>query len=256
MRYFMELAYNGTRFHGWQRQPADASVQETLEEAFSLILRHPIELTGCGRTDTGVHASQYFAHFEFPGDFPPGFLRRINKFLGPDIAIYAIFPVEGDAHARFSANYRAYRYDLTSRKDPFRRETAFYYPWAAQLDHDQMQAAARLLLDYEDFTPFCKTGSDAKTMRCTLHRSEWLFGEHDLSYHIAANRFLRGMVRLIVGMCLSVGEGKLSLAEVRKAMDEQTLLPKSVSINPEGLFLCEVRYPFATEGALAGKLEE
>jgi tRNA pseudouridine38-40 synthase len=254
MRYFMELAYNGARFHGWQRQPADASVQETLEDAFSLILRSPLEITGCGRTDTGVHASQYFAHFDFAGEFPPGFIRRINKFLGPDIAVYSIFPVDQEAHARFSAHYRAYRYDLTSRKDPFRRETAFYYPWAAQLDREKMQAAARLLRDYEAFAPFCKTGSDAKTMRCELFRSEWVFGEHELSYHVAANRFLRGMVRLIVGMCLSVGEGKLTLDEVKEALEQQTFLPKSVSINPEGLFLCEVRYPFNTEGDRPGQL--
>lgn len=244
MRYFIELAYNGTRFHGWQRQPEDASVQETLEEAFSLILRDQVEITGCGRTDTGVHASQYFAHFDFGGEFPPNFPRRINKFLGPDIALHAIEAVAPEAHARFDATYRAYRYDISARKDPFRQETALYYPWAEQLDRSAMQAAAGLLLEYEEFAPFCKTGSDAKTKRCQLFRSEWEFHPQAMSYHIAANRFLRGMVRLIVGMCLSVGEGKLSLEEVRTALDQQTPLPKSVSINPEGLFLCEVRYPF------------
>ena len=244
MRYFIELAYNGTRFHGWQRQPSAVSVQQSLEEAFSLILRTPIEITGCGRTDTGVHAARYYAHFDFAGDFPPSFVRRMNKYIGGDIAIFGIHPVADHAHARFDAVRRAYRYNLITRKDPFRQETAFCYPPAASFDQEAMQAAAMLLLSYEEFTPFCKTGSDAKTMRCDLFRSEWEFHEHEFIYHVAANRFLRGMIRLIVGMCLSVGEAKLSLEEVRKALDEQTLLQKSVSVNPEGLYLSEVKYPY------------
>ncbi len=244
MRYFIELAYNGTRFHGWQRQPKDSSVQQTLEEAFSLILRSPIEITGCGRTDTGVHAAAYYAHFDFAGEFPPGFIRRMNKYLGHDIAIFQILPVSPDAHTRFDAVRRAYRYQVITRKDPFRRETAYFYALQHQLDQEAMQAAAKLLLDYDHFAPFCKTGSDAKTMRCELFRSEWVFGEHEHVYHVAANRFLRGMVRLIVGMCISVGEGKLQLEDVRRALDEQSPLQKSLSVNPEGLFLSEVVYPY------------
>lgn len=245
MRYFIELAYNGAAYYGWQVQPEQVSVQETITRALALILRSPeLEIMGCGRTDTGVHASQYFAHFDFAEEFPRGFVSRLNKFLPKDIAIRRIFPVADDQHARFDAHYRAYQYHLTWQKDPFRQETSFYLYRAQHFDQALIQAAAKLLLEYEAFFPFCKTGSDAKTMRCTLFRSEWEFKDDEWVYHIAANRFLRGMVRLIVGMCLSVGEGKLSLAQVREALDKQEHLPKSLSIAPEGLFLTEVRYAF------------
>jgi tRNA pseudouridine38-40 synthase len=245
MRYFIELAYQGTAYHGWQIQPKQVSVQSTITNALALILRQPeLEIVGCGRTDTGVHASQYFAHFDYDGEFPPGFTARLNKFLPPDIAIHRIFPVEEDQHARFGANYRAYEYHLCWQKNPFRQHTCYYYRPAPTLDQQAMQAAAQLLLEYEEFFPFCKTNSDAKTMRCELHRSEWEFGQESWIFHIAANRFLRGMVRLIVGMCLSVGEGKMDLATVRRALDEQQRLSRSLSVAPEGLFLSEVRYPF------------
>jgi tRNA pseudouridine38-40 synthase len=247
MRYFLELAYHGANYKGWQKQPNAPSVQETLEQAFSTVLNQAIEITGCGRTDTGVHASQYFAHFDFQGQFPRAFLRRINKFLPKDIAIYQLFPVNWQQHSRFDAHYRAYRYHLSPRKDVFRPDTLFYYPRATQLNKTLMAEAAALLLEYDHFLPFCKTGSDAKTMRCDLYRSEWEFGEQEFIYHIAANRFLRGMVRLIVGMQLSVGLGKVKLAEVRQALDTQTRLPQALSVAPEGLFLTEVRYPFLEE---------
>lgn len=247
MRYFLELSYHGANYHGWQKQPQAVSVQEVLEQAFSTVLNHPIEITGCGRTDTGVHASQYFAHFDFQGQFPREFLRRINKFLPKDIAIHQLFPVDWQQHSRFDAHYRAYRYHLSPVKDVFRPATVLYYPRATQLNKTLMEEAAALLLEYDHFLPFCKTGSDAKTMRCTLHRSEWVFTEKEYVYHIAANRFLRGMVRLIVGMQLSVGLGKIKLPEVRHALDTQTRLPKALSVAPEGLFLTEVRYPFLEE---------
>lgn len=247
MRYFIELAYNGANYHGWQRQPSAHSVQQTLEEAFSTILNQRLEITGCGRTDTGVHASQYYAHFDYPHEFPREFLKRVNKFLPKDIAIFRIFPVHWKRHTRFDAYHRAYRYHVTTRKDPFRTHTALYYPRADKLNQSLMLEAANLLLDYDHFLPFCKTGSDAKTMRCQLYRSEWEFGEHELVYHIAANRFLRGMVRLIVGMQLSVGLGKVKLTEVKEALDQQIRLQKSLSVPPEGLFLTDVRYDFSEE---------
>lgn len=246
MRYFIELAYNGTAYHGWQVQPKHISVQETITKALSLILRQPdLEIVGCGRTDAGVHASQYFAHFDFPGEFPKGFLPRINNFLAKDIFIRRIFPVTPDQHARFDAHYRAYEYHLSWLKNPFRQDTCLYFHRAKTFDQERIQAAAKILLEYTEFYPFCKTGSDAKTMRCELYRSEWEFKEEEWIFHIAANRFLRGMVRLIVGMCLSVGEGKMQLEDVRQAMEEQKHLHKSISIAPEGLFLSEVRYPFS-----------
>ena len=248
MRYFIELAYRGTAYHGWQIQPERVSVQSTITHALALILRAPeLEIVGCGRTDAGVHASQYFAHFDYAGEFPPGFVARLNKFLPADIAIRRIFPVADDRHARFDAEYRAYEYHLCWEKDPFREHTCYYYRPAAALDREAMQAAAALLLDYEEFFPFCKTNSDAKTMCCQMYRSEWAFGEESFVYHVAANRFLRGMVRLIVGMCLSVGAGKLDLATVRRALDRRERLARSLSVAPEGLFLSEVRYGFPSK---------
>ena len=244
MRYFAELAYKGTAYFGWQRQPEQISVQEQIENALSTILNLQIPIVGCGRTDTGVHASQYFIHFDFEGDFPQEFVRRLNKFLPPDIVIYRIFPVAADAHARYDATRRAYEYHLSYQKDPFSIDTNYFFPFAHQLDLFKLQEGANLLLQYEDFFPFCKSRTDVKTMKCELFRSEWEIQEgKKLIFHIAANRFLRGMVRLIVGMCLKVGLGKVKLEEVQQAMEQQTRLERSWSVPPEGLFLTEVVYP-------------
>lgn len=243
MRYFIELAYNGTAYYGWQRQPNQVSVQATLEQTLGMMLRIPhLEITGCGRTDTGVHASSYYAHFDTDAPLPDHLVSRINKVLPKDIAIRRVFPVAEELHARFDAHYRAYTYYVAAQKDPFRPNTVLHIPYLSRLDTDAVQATAQMLLQYDQFAPFCKTGSDAKTMHCQLHRSEWVFADAEWQYHIAANRFLRGMVRLIVGACLSVGEGKVALSAVRHALDTQTLLPKSLSIAPNGLFLTEVRY--------------
>ncbi len=247
MRYFIELAYNGANYHGWQYQPNAISVQETLETAVSVILNQKTAVTGCGRTDTGVHASQYFAHFDFENELPKAFFFRLNKFLPPNIVIHRIFQVEDEQHSRFDAHYRAYAYHLSWKKDPFRQKTLLHYPLALKADQEKMQAAAQLLLHYKAFSPFCKTNSDAKTMLCDLYKSEWEFQENEWIYHIAANRFLRGMVRLIVGMSLSVGLGKINIKDVKKALDEQTRLEKSLSIAPEGLFLVEVKYDFLSK---------
>ncbi len=244
MRYFAEIAYRGTAYHGWQRQPNAPSVQQTIEEALELILRETIEIVGCGRTDTGVHARQYVLHFDCVEELPTNLLSRLNKVLPPDISFHRLALVDAAAHARFDAHHRAYEYHLRFRKDPFTTQTAYYFPFATQLDQEQLDAAARLLLEYSDFFPFCKTHSDVKTMRCELYRSEWESVPNGLVFHIAANRFLRGMVRLIVGMCLNVGQGKIELSEVRRALDTQTRLTKSYSVPPEGLFLTDIRYPF------------
>ena len=255
-RYFIELAYNGNAYFGWQKQPQQATVQETIENALSTILGNKIDITGCGRTDTRVHAKQYFAHFNFNGEFPEAFVRRLNKFLPKDIAIKQLFQTHWDAHARFDAYHRSYEYHLHFNKDPFTITTAYQYSYPVWPDFEKMQQAARLLLHYEDFFPFCKTNHNAKTLRCELRRSEWVFHEEDakLVYHISANRFLRGMVRLIVGMCINIGLDKISLADVKKALDKQERLPKSNSAPPEGLFLTDIRYPYIKNGAFMGDL--
>ncbi|MFT4761314.1 MAG: tRNA pseudouridine38-40 synthase [Paraglaciecola sp.] len=245
MRFFVELAYNGTPFSGWQRQPNAATVQSTLEDAFSMILRSPIQVTGCGRTDTGVHAKQYFMHFDFLEDFPKHFLDRLNKVLPFEIAIRRIFEVKKDTHARFDAYHRSYEYHLVLTKNPFDKQTTYFFPFEQSLDIDKMNAAAKLLLNYNEFFPFCKTNTEVKTMICDLKRSEWVVEVQTgkLIYHVSSNRFLRGMIRLIVGMCLNVGTGKIELKEVQEAMEQQTRLDKSWSVPPQGLFLCDIRYP-------------
>ena len=155
MRFFTELAYKGTHYHGWQKQPNSTSVQEVIEQAFSTILGADIELVGCGRTDTGVHASQYFAHFDFEGTFPEGFLSRVNKFLAKDIAIRQILPVDQGAHARFDAVRRSYEYHMVFEKSPFEIDTAWYYYLGKELDLKKLNEAAALLLQYHEFAPFC-----------------------------------------------------------------------------------------------------
>ena len=197
MRYFLELAYNGTRFCGWQMQPNAPSVQERIEKVLSTILRQPIEIVGCGRTDTGVHASYYVAHFDCETDLSDHFLDRANKMLGHDIALKTLKPVAPDSHARFDATLRSYEYHITAIKNPFATETEWHFSMYNKLDVAKMQKAAGILRGYQNFAPFCKTHSDAKTMQCDISRAEWIFTENNAVFHISANRFLRGMVRLI-----------------------------------------------------------
>ncbi len=242
MRYALELAYNGTRYAGWQRQPNAPTVEEAVDTALSTILAEPIKIVGCGRTDTGVHASDYVAHFDFGGRIPPVFERRYNRFVADDIVLRGLYRVTADFHARFHATGRSYTYRLTTVKDPFRLNTVTSLPQFAGADQEKMRRVAELLLVYGAFAPFCKTKSDAYTMNCDIRRSEWNFSGPEWTFEIEADRFLRGMVRLIVGMCLRVGVGKLTVEDVRAALDEQAPLPKAWSAPPHGLYLSSVNY--------------
>ena len=244
-RYFLELAYNGTRYNGYQIQPTNPSVQESIQNALSIVLRQDkIEITGCGRTDTGVHALQYFAHFNFDGIIPPTLVRSLNALLKKDIIIYRCFPVDKNAHARFDASSRSYIYHIDIRPNPFRQETAYFCPFPEKIDKDLMQAAAKLLLQFNEFDTFCLVNTDAATRICDLRKSEWIFNEWDWEYHVTSNRFLRGMIRLIVGMCLNVGRGKISLKEVEYALENKKALKQAWSVPASGLFLTDIKYPF------------
>ncbi len=243
MRYFAELSYNGTRFLGWQTQQSGGSIQQKIEDSLSTILRHPTEVVGCGRTDTGVHAAHYVLHFDFEGELPNKLLNRLNHLCGKDIAFSNICLVADDAHARFDAVSRSYIYKITTTKNPFQQETAYYYPFAARINADLMQAAAAALLDYTEFATFCKANNQSMTMKCSLTRSEWIFQENgDWEFHITSNRFLRGMIRLIVGACLYIGEGKMTIAQLQQALAEQSPLPCPYSVPPQGLFLTDIKY--------------
>jgi tRNA pseudouridine38-40 synthase len=244
MRYFLRLAYKGTNYAGWQRQPNAMTVQEKIETAMSTILGQSIEITGCGRTDAGVHARHYIAHFDVANALPSGFVRSINSVLPKDIAIYEALPVSDRAHARFDARLRAYEYHISVVKDPFQPNTCWNYPQASQIEIGQLQAVADLLMKYTEFRPFCKSDSGLDTFTCYLSeaRWEWLPEQQKWVFHIAANRFLRGMVRLIVGACMQVAQQKISLQDVQLAMDTQNPVPKSLSVPPEGLFLTKVEF--------------
>ena len=245
MRYFIELSYNGTNYCGWQVQPDQMSIQQKIEESLATILRSKTPVVGCGRTDSGVHASQYFLHFDHPTPLPDNFMSRINKVLPADIAFHQLNHVPDEAHTRFDATRRAYEYHLGFRKDPFSQQTRYHFPQWKKLDMDKMHKAAALLPEYSAFYTFCKSNTEAKTMNCTIMDSRWVMDADGLgmTYHVAANRFLRGMVRLIVGMSLNVGMNKLKLDTVRHALDQQERLTKSLSAPPHGLFLTEVEYP-------------
>jgi tRNA pseudouridine38-40 synthase len=245
MRFFISVRYLGTRYCGWQRQLNQISVQATIENALSILLEMPTEIVGCGRTDTGVHARFYVAHFDFFGEnLPEKFQQRFNSLLPKDIAIITFWKVSDDAHARFDAVERGYEYHISLKKDPFSRELAWQNPPANHADLDKMNAAAQILLDFSEFKPFCKTNGSATTSTCKIIHVEWILDEKNdaLVFHISANRFLRGMVRLVVGMCLDVGFGKLSLEEVRESLETQKPLRRSHSVPATGLFLSKVLY--------------
>jgi tRNA pseudouridine38-40 synthase len=242
-RYFIYLAYDGTAYHGWQIQPNGISVQEVLQNALSTILRFPVEVVGAGRTDTGVHASEMVAHFETEDEQDCGQITyRINKVLPRDIVVNRIVPVTADAHARFSATARTYHYFLTCRKDPFNRffTTRIYGP----LDFKKMNEAAQLLLSYRDFTSFSKVHTDVKTNNCHITQAEWTqTDEHTWRFTIKADRFLRNMVRAVVGTLIDVGRGKLSLEDFRAVIEGKNRCDAAESVPAKALFLVKVDYP-------------
>lgn len=246
MRYFLEFAYNGTRFYGYQAQPDGNTVQQAVESALSTILRTPTQIVGCGRTDSGVHALQYFAHFDSFDTLDNQLVYKLNQLIGPDIVFYNLYLVHEDAHARFDASSRSYSYFIDLQRNPFRQESSYFCSYAARLDIEKMQEAAQLLLKYKDFKSFCKSKTDVKTTLCDLRRSEWLHDAQNkqLQYQVTANRFLRGMIRLIVGMCLNVGKGKISLMQVEESIEQQQIIPHALSAPAEGLFLKDIIYPF------------
>ncbi len=244
MRFAISLAYNGTRFKGWQKQPNAFTVQAHLEEALSKLSRQDISVTGCGRTDAGVHAEQYFAHFDAERPVA-NWVYKLNRLLNDDVLIRDIRTVPPDWHARYSALSRSYIYRIKRDKDPFRKEWFTIYPQMNDLDFDRMQQVARMLPDYEDFYTFAKAGSDARTTICKLEHAVWEFlpEKGEMYFRITADRFLWGMVRLIVGMSLRVGRGLISPDEVREAMEQKRRLKKPWRAPARGLSLVRCSYP-------------
>ena len=244
MRYALNISYDGKGLSGWQRQENALSVQQILEDKMALKLRVPIQLTGCGRTDAGVHAEGYVAHFDFEGALPSDFLYALNLLLPVQISLNRVEPVRPDFHARFDAISRKYTYHIHSRKNPFLSPFSFYFPAIQQADYAVMQEVAKGLMHYDAFFPFCKSGSDAKTMQCRITESFWVFDPESgtFRFEIRSDRFLRGMVRLIVGTCLLTGLGKMTSEEVHLALEKQQPLPRPWSVPPDGLFLSDIQY--------------
>lgn len=242
MRYFIELQYDGAAYFGWQRQIETATVQGTIEQRLSMLLGSPHEIVGAGRTDTGVNASFYVAHFDTERAVDEAQLAyKLNKVLPPDIAIIRIYRVEPTKHARFDARSREYTYFLTPRKSPFRRFSAWHF--TAGIDVDMMNRAAAKLLEYDDFTSFAKLNSNNKTNICHISLAEWrVEADSTLRFTIRADRFLRNMVRAIVGTLVDVGRGKLTVEEFEDIIRSRDLSRSSAGAPACGLFLSNVEY--------------
>lgn len=244
MRYFMTLSFLGTPFHGWQAQPNAVTVQSTIEDALKTLLRTSITIVGAGRTDAGVHARMMVAHFDAPEEWNinvTDLTYKLNRLLPPAIAIRSIMPVDNELHARFSATSRMYRYYVHTEKDPFAEGRSWFtlYP----LDFEVMNKAAEALLQTEDFATFCKTGSDVSTTICHVTTAEWqrLDTTH-WAFEIRANRFLRNMVRAIVGTLIEVGRGRMSIEEFRRVIDSRHRSAAGESMPPYALFLEDITY--------------
>ncbi len=241
-RYFIELAYNGRNYHGWQIQPGTPTVQEALNRALSTLLREEIQVVGAGRTDTGVHASFYVAHFDTCQslEYPEQTVYKLNRILGKDIAVSRIYPVATDKHARFSAVSRTYQYFIDKNKNPFTCEYAWkVYPLP---DIRLMNEACQVLFEYRDFTSFSKLHTDVKTNNCIIMDAHWKDTGKQLVFTIKADRFLRNMVRAIVGTMVEIGQGKLTLADFRRIIESRNRCNAGTSVPGHALFLCHVDY--------------
>ena len=243
MRYFLELSYNGKNHAGWQRQDNAVSVQAILEENLSKIINTKIEVVGCGRTDAGVHAKQYFAHVDIEKELPENFLYRVNNMLPDDIAIHQIFDVNPDLHARFDAMQRTYKYFIHFEKDPFLAEQSFLLK-NKQIDIEKINQCLLQLIGEHDFYCFEKKGSDNKTSICTLNHAIFEQNENGLVFTITANRFLRNMVRRITAASLMLGLNQLSEEEIIQAVLERKELQVKMAVPAKGLFLWKIEYDY------------
>lgn len=242
MRYFVRFSYFGKSYHGWQRQPNAVTVQQLLEEAYSTLLRKEVCLMGAGRTDAGVHAREMFAHYDLEKPVQgKDLIYRLNALLPDDIAVQEIRPVQAEAHARFDAVERSYEYRTIIKKDPFETDRAYYLKQVPDLG--KMNEAAAMLLEFTDFKCFSKSNTDVKTYYCHLKKAVWTREDHMLIFSVTADRFLRNMVRAIVGTLLEVGLGSKGLEDVKGIIKSRDRSQAGVSVPAKGLYLTQVRYP-------------
>ncbi|WP_418511781.1 tRNA pseudouridine(38-40) synthase TruA [Corallibacter sp.] len=242
MRYFIKLSYNGKAYHGWQNQPNAISVQEVLEKALSTLLQQPIAIVGAGRTDAGVHASQMFAHFDTEQEFSEEQLVfKMNSFLPNDIAIQDIFKVQPEAHARFDALSREYVYRISLEKDVFNFNQTYYMKMMP--DVDKMNEASNILFEYKDFQCFSKSNTDVKTYNCEIMKAQWQYVDGELQFTVKADRFLRNMVRAIVGTMINIGLGKIKVADLHEIIKSKNRSEAGYSVPGHALYLIKIEYP-------------
>jgi tRNA pseudouridine38-40 synthase len=241
LRYFIELAYKGTNYHGWQFQPDANSVQETLNKALSTLLKTPIDIVGAGRTDTGVHARQMYAHFDFETKIDSKQLvHKLNSFLPKDIVVFDIFSVANEAHARFDATKRTYEYYIHTMKDAFENDGSFQYQ--IPLNLDKMNEACVILFKHNDFECFSKVNTDVHTFNCVIFEANWKQDGNKIVFTVAADRFLRNMVRAIVGTMISIGTGKITLPDFEKIIESKDRSQAGFSVPAHGLYLTKIEY--------------
>jgi tRNA pseudouridine38-40 synthase len=241
MRYFLEVGYKGTKYSGFQVQQNANSIQGEVERALSVILRQSVALTGSSRTDAGVHALQNFFHFDLAAALNEKTVYNLNALLPHDIVVRSVFPVPTSAHCRFLATSRHYKYYITTTKDPFNSDTAWYYPFS--VDVELLQKVSGVLYHHRDYTSFAKRNSNVFTHECTITKSEWLFENNMLIYSVQANRFLRGMVRGLVGTMLLVGRNKISTAGFEEILQSHDCTRANFATPAHGLFLTKVNFP-------------
>ena len=241
MRYFIELSYLGKNYHGWQIQPDANSIQEEINKAISTVLQEKISVVGAGRTDTGVHASQMFAHFDSDSVLDDNMVFKLNSVLPEDIVIHKVEKVAKEMHARFDALSRGYEYRIWLGRNPFLLESTWQL-FHQKLDIDTMNKAAAILLEYENFQAFSKVKTEVKTFNCKIEKAIWTQEGNMLVFHITANRFLRNMVRAIVGTLVDVGKHKISIEEFRNVILSKDRSNAGLSVPAKGLFLTEIKY--------------
>jgi tRNA pseudouridine38-40 synthase len=245
-RYFFEIGYNGTLYHGWQIQPNAVAVQEVLNKALSTFFRQDVETIGCGRTDAGVHASQFFLHVDLERELDLNLsekiIRSVNSLLPQDIALINIHLVSANAHARFDASSRSYQYHIHFKKNPFKTNLSWFF--TPELNIEAMQKGAEIIKQYDNFGAFCKSNADNFTNICSINHSYIEEVPNGLIYHVSANRFLRNMVRAIVGTLIDIGKSKIEAEDIHQIIKSQNRSEAGASVPACGLFLTAVKYPY------------
>jgi tRNA pseudouridine38-40 synthase len=243
LRYFIKLAYKGTKYFGWQFQPDAISVQETLNKALSTLLKTTIDIVGAGRTDSGVHAKEMFAHFDYETEIDTKKLvYKLNSFLPKDIAVFDVLKVHDDAHARFDAKKRTYEYHIHTKKNAFESDDSWFY--SLPLNVEKMNKACKILFEYIDFECFSKTHTDVNTFNCTIFEANWKQNGDKLVFTISADRFLRNMVRAIVGTMINIGSEKVSLDDFRQIIESKNRSKAGFSVPAHGLYLTQIKYDY------------